>query len=42
MGHGVAKDMFKAVEYWKKTTVEGIPSIVARAKEKLASYGHRI
>ena len=37
MGHGVAKDVFKAVEYWKKAARKDS----APAKEKLASLGHR-
>jgi TPR repeat protein len=36
LGEGVTKDMFKAVEYWKKSA-----RWIEAAKEKLASLGHR-
>jgi TPR repeat protein len=37
LGESVTKDMFKAVEYWKKAARKDS----APAKEKLASLGHR-
>ena len=37
LGEGVTKDMFKAVEYWKKAARKGHRD----AMEKLASLGHR-